>query len=48
METIRESGDHKTLLAQRGLYWMLYQLQFHGESGGEGRGMEVSTTVPGE
>jgi ATP-binding cassette, subfamily B, multidrug efflux pump len=27
--TIRESGDHKTLLAQRGLYWMLHQLQFH-------------------
>ncbi len=30
---IRESGDHKTLLAQRGLYWMLHQLQFQGEPG---------------
>lgn len=27
---IRECGDHKTLLAKRGLYWMLHQLQFHG------------------
>jgi ATP-binding cassette subfamily B multidrug efflux pump len=44
--TIRESGDHKTLLAQRGLYWMLHQLQFHGESGADGRNEEVSTTVP--
>lgn len=26
--SIRESGDHKTLLARRGLYWTLYQLQF--------------------
>jgi ATP-binding cassette, subfamily B, multidrug efflux pump len=26
---IRESGDHKTLLARRGLYWTLYQLQLH-------------------
>jgi ATP-binding cassette subfamily B protein len=25
---IRERGDHPTLLAQRGLYWRLYQLQF--------------------
>jgi len=25
---IRESGDHKSLLAQRGLYWMLHQIQF--------------------
>lgn len=26
---IRESGDHKSLLALRGLYWMLHQMQFH-------------------
>jgi ATP-binding cassette, subfamily B, multidrug efflux pump len=45
--TIRESGDHKTLLAQRGLYWMLYQLQFHGESGVGKRNEEVSATLPG-
>jgi ATP-binding cassette subfamily B multidrug efflux pump len=29
---IRESGDHKSLIALRGLYWTLYQLQFHSES----------------
>jgi ATP-binding cassette subfamily B multidrug efflux pump len=46
--TIRESGDHKTLLAQRGLYWMLHQLQFHGESGSDGKDEEVSATVPSE
>lgn len=44
--TVRESGDHKTLLAQRGLYWMLHQLQFHSEPGTEGRNEEVSATVP--
>jgi len=27
--TIRESGNHKTLIAQRGLYWMLYHLHLH-------------------
>ena len=25
---IRESGDHRSLLARRGIYWRLYQLQF--------------------
>jgi ATP-binding cassette, subfamily B, multidrug efflux pump len=45
--TIRESGDHKTLLARRGLYWMLHQLQFHGESEAKGRKEEVSATLPG-
>lgn len=25
---VRESGDHKSLLARRGLYWKLHQLQF--------------------
>jgi ATP-binding cassette subfamily B protein len=28
---IRESGNHQQLLAQRGLYWRLYQLQFYRE-----------------
>jgi ATP-binding cassette, subfamily B, multidrug efflux pump len=46
--TIGESGDHKTLLAQRGLYWMLYQLQFHGESRGAEKDEEVSATAPSE
>jgi ATP-binding cassette, subfamily B, multidrug efflux pump len=44
--TIRESGDHKTLLAQRGLYWMLHQSQFYGERGAEGHNEEVSATLP--
>ena len=26
---IRETGTHQDLLAQRGLYWRLYQLQFY-------------------
>ncbi|MDQ3172472.1 MAG: hypothetical protein M3Q91_02025, partial [Acidobacteriota bacterium] len=25
---IREQGTHQELLAQRGLYWMLYKLQY--------------------
>jgi ATP-binding cassette subfamily B multidrug efflux pump len=25
---IRERGDHQELLARRGLYWKLYQLQY--------------------
>ena len=45
--TIRECEDHKTLLAKRGLYWMLHQLQFHGEPGAAGRNEEVSPTLPG-
>ncbi|HEX8091360.1 MAG TPA: ABC transporter ATP-binding protein [Blastocatellia bacterium] len=28
---IREMGDHESLLAKRGLYWKLYQLQFYRE-----------------
>lgn len=28
---IRESGNHKSLLARRGLYWRLYRLQFGGK-----------------
>jgi ABC-type multidrug transport system fused ATPase/permease subunit len=44
--TVRESGDHKALLAQRGLYWMLHQLQFHGEPGSEGKDEEVSAALP--
>jgi ATP-binding cassette, subfamily B, multidrug efflux pump len=39
--TIRESGDHKTLLAKRGLYWMLHQLQFHSEPRSAGRNEDV-------
>jgi ATP-binding cassette subfamily B protein len=25
---LRESGTHQELLAQRGIYWKLYQLQY--------------------
>jgi len=28
---IREIGDHQSLLAQKGLYWRLYQLQFYSD-----------------
>jgi ATP-binding cassette subfamily B multidrug efflux pump len=44
--TIRESGDHKTLLAQRGLYWMLHQFQFYGGRGAVGSNEEVSAILP--
>ncbi len=44
---VRESGDHKTLLAQRGLYWMLYQLQFHDGPGTREKSEAVSATLPG-
>jgi len=45
--TIRESGDHKTLLEKRGMYWMLHQLQFQGEPGTVGRDEEVSAILRG-
>ena len=45
--TIRESGDHKTLLAKRGLYWMLHQLQFHPEPGAAERNQELSAILRG-
>jgi ATP-binding cassette subfamily B protein len=32
--TIRERGTHETLLAQRGLYWKLYQLQYQDQENG--------------
>jgi ATP-binding cassette subfamily B multidrug efflux pump len=28
---IHEVGDHESLLAKRGLYWKLYQLQFYSQ-----------------
>jgi ATP-binding cassette subfamily B protein len=30
---IRERGSHLALLAQRGLYWRLYQLQYKDQEG---------------
>ncbi len=41
---VRETGDHKTLLAQRGLYWILHQLQFHDGPGTRDDVKQVSAT----
>jgi ATP-binding cassette, subfamily B, multidrug efflux pump len=35
---LREMGSHQELLAQRGLYWKLYQLQY--------KDQEIGTGVP--
>jgi ATP-binding cassette subfamily B protein len=35
---LRESGTHQELLAQRGIYWKLYQLQYKDQ---EVRGQEA-------
>lgn len=32
---VRESGTHQELVARRGLYWRLYQLQFGGQARSE-------------
>ena len=37
---LRERGNHQELLAQRGLYWKLYQLQY--------KDQELATPTPGE
>ncbi len=29
---IREQGTHEALIAQRGLYWRLYRLQYEGQA----------------
>jgi ATP-binding cassette subfamily B protein len=31
---LRESGSHQQLLAQRGLYWKLYELQYKDQENG--------------
>jgi hypothetical protein len=36
---LRESGTHNELLAERGLYWRLYQLQYSDE--------KIHTSQPG-
>ena len=33
---LREMGSHQQLLAQRGLYWKLYQLQYKDQESGIG------------
>jgi ATP-binding cassette, subfamily B, multidrug efflux pump len=49
---LREMGSHQELLAQRGLYWKLYQLQYKDQELGVGAGhlstgpLDQPTTVP--
>ncbi len=45
---LRESGAHQQLLAQRGLYWKLYQLQYKDQelSGTPAAGTQTSGTRP--
>jgi len=46
---LREMGTHQELLAQRGLYWKLYQLQYKDQEQGTGsasRGAAVSGPLP--
>ncbi|HEY6270503.1 MAG TPA: ABC transporter ATP-binding protein [Terriglobales bacterium] len=38
---VREIGNHQELLAQRGIYWKLYQLQYKDQELGAGRKTEV-------
>jgi len=38
---LREKGTHQELLAQRGLYWKLYQLQYKDQEIGTGAGTDV-------
>jgi ATP-binding cassette subfamily B protein len=32
---LRESGSHQELLAQRGIYWKLFQLQYSDQDRGQ-------------
>jgi ATP-binding cassette subfamily B protein len=44
---LREMGSHQELLAQRGLYWKLYQLQYKDQEIGVAAGpLDQPTTVP--
>jgi ATP-binding cassette subfamily B protein len=38
---LREKGSHQELLAQRGLYWKLYQLQYKDQETGAGASADV-------
>jgi ABC-type multidrug transport system fused ATPase/permease subunit len=40
---IRERGTHATLLAQRGLYWRLYQLQYSEQEAAPGRAAQATS-----
>src|SRR5271166_1009210 len=45
---LRESGSHQELLAQRGIYWKLFQLQYKDQDGGGTKGaMELASNTEG-
>ena len=44
---IRERGTHAELLAVRGLYWRLYQLQYKDQEMGAGAGLVSASGLPG-
>jgi ATP-binding cassette, subfamily B, multidrug efflux pump len=41
--TLREAGSHQQLLAQRGIYYKLYQLQYKDQEAGDRRPLAVAT-----
>jgi ATP-binding cassette, subfamily B, multidrug efflux pump len=43
---VREAGNHQQLLAQRGIYWKLYQLQYREQEAGVAIQPEVSSKGP--
>ena len=43
---LREKGDHQALLAARGLYWKLYQLQYKDQELGAAQSFAVLPTEP--
>jgi ATP-binding cassette subfamily B protein len=43
---LRETGTHQELLAQRGIYFKLYQLQYKDQEAGETRDLKVAPTGP--
>ncbi len=43
---LRESGTHQELLAQRGIYWKLYQLQYKDQEVGQASGLSPQGAVP--
>jgi len=44
--TLRETGSHQELLAQRGIYYKLYQLQYKDQEG-EDRGALAAASAEG-
>ena len=45
---LRESGTHQELLAQRGIYWKLYQLQYQDQEVLSNKAQEVANVQPVE